>query len=72
MTHNFLIGWLVSDALSAPGWRWLGLNQMNCGLTVIAYQADLPPALIACNDAAHLPPELRWTGYPASLRPPGL
>jgi probable phosphoglycerate mutase len=69
VTHNFLIGWLVSQALGAPSWRWLGLNQMNCALTVIAYRPGLPPALISFNDAAHLTPELRWTGIPAAARP---
>jgi serine/threonine-protein phosphatase PGAM5 len=70
VTHNLLIGWLVSLAMSAPDWRWLGVNQMNCALSVIAYQLATPPALITFNDAGHLPPELRWTGYPATLRPP--
>jgi probable phosphoglycerate mutase len=69
VTHNFLIGWLVSHALAAPDWRWLGLNQMNCGLTVLAYQPGLPAGLICFNDAGHLPPGLRWTGFPAVLRP---
>lgn len=69
VTHNFLIGWLVSHALAAPSWRWLGLNQMNCALTVIAYQPGLPPALIMFNDAGHLTPELRWTGFPGAIRP---
>jgi len=69
VTHNLLIGWLVSQALAAPSWRWLGLNQMNCALTVIAYRPGLPPALISFNDAAHLTPELRWTGIPAAARP---
>jgi serine/threonine-protein phosphatase PGAM5 len=59
VTHNFLIGWLVSQALAAPSWRWLGLNQMNAGLTVIACQATSPPSLISFNDAGHLPPALR-------------
>lgn len=70
VTHNFLIGWLVSQALNAPSWRWLGLNQMNAGLTVIAYQAGSPPSLISFNDAGHLPPALRWTGFPAAAVPP--
>ena len=70
VTHNFLIGWLVSQALAAPSWRWLGLNQMNCALTVIAYRPGLPPSLIIFNDAGHLAPELRWTGFPAAVRPP--
>src|SRR5215831_6960768 len=69
VTHNFLIGWLVSQALAAPSWRWLGLNQMNCALSVIAYRAGLPPALIIFNDAGHLTPELRWGGFPADVRP---
>ena len=69
VTHNFLIGWLVSQVLAAPTWRWLGLNQMNCALTVIAYQNGLPPGLVTFNDAGHLTPELRWTGFPAALRP---
>ena len=70
VTHNFLIGWLVSQALAAPRWRWLGLNQMNGGLTVIAYQPDLPPRLISFNEAGHLPPALRWTGFPPTAVPP--
>ena len=69
VTHNLLIGWLVSQALAAPSWRWLGLNQMNCALTVIAYRTGLPPALISFNDAGHLTPELRWSGFPAAVRP---
>jgi serine/threonine-protein phosphatase PGAM5 len=69
VTHNFLIGWFVREALGAPDWRWLGLNQQNCALTVLRYRAALPPALISFNDAAHLTGPLRWTGFPDSLRP---
>jgi serine/threonine-protein phosphatase PGAM5 len=70
VTHNFLIGWLVSQALGAPSWRWLGLNQMNGGLTVIAKSGAAPARLISFNDAAHLPPRLRWTGFPPATTPP--
>jgi serine/threonine-protein phosphatase PGAM5 len=38
-------------------------------LTVIAYPPGLPAGLISFNDAGHLPPELRWTGFPAAVRP---
>ena len=69
VTHNFLIGWLVGHALGAPTWRWLGLNQMNGGLTVIAYEPASPPRLISFNDAGHLPPGLRWTGFPPGSAP---
>jgi serine/threonine-protein phosphatase PGAM5 len=69
VTHNFLIGWLVSNALAAPPWRWLTLNQMNGGLAVIAYEPGLPPRLITFNDAGHLPPALRWTGFPPAAVP---
>jgi broad specificity phosphatase PhoE len=70
VTHNFLIGWLVSQALGGPSWRWLGLNQMNAGLTVLAYEPALPPRLVIFNDAGHLPPALRWTGFPPTAAPP--
>ncbi|HEU5417149.1 MAG TPA: hypothetical protein VFV41_05625 [Streptosporangiaceae bacterium] len=42
---------------------------MNCALTVIACQPELPPALLSFNDAGHLPPELRWPGFPGGTRP---
>jgi broad specificity phosphatase PhoE len=69
VTHNFLIGWFVRHALDAPDWRWIGLNQQNCALTVLLYQPGLPPSLVSFNDAAHLPGQLRWTGFPAQRRP---
>ena len=69
VTHNFLIGWFVRHALHAPDWRWMGLNQQNCALTVILYRPGAPPSLVSFNDAAHLPDQLRWTGFPAQLRP---
>ena len=47
VTHNFLISWFVRHALDAPDWRWMGLNQQNCALTVILYQPGLPPSLAA-------------------------
>ncbi|MEH1165680.1 histidine phosphatase family protein [Micromonospora sp. CPCC 205539] len=65
VTHNYLIAWLVRHALDAPERRWLGLNQHNTGLTVIRYGSAGPPNLIAFNDVAHLPVELRGTGLPS-------
>ncbi len=68
ITHNLLIGWFVRDALGAPDWRWLGLNQCNGALTTIRYSPDHPPALVTFNDMCHLPADLRWTGFPPDLR----
>jgi broad specificity phosphatase PhoE len=68
VTHNFVIGWFVRDALDAPSWRWMGLNQHNCGLTVLRYTPDGTRTLLAFNDTGHLPPELRGTGFPPELR----
>ncbi|MET4921751.1 histidine phosphatase family protein [Streptomyces sp. PSRA5] len=65
VTHNFLIGWLVRDALDAPPWRWMGLNHCNAALTVIRYAPDRPSSVLLYNDMGHLPAELRWTGFPA-------
>jgi serine/threonine-protein phosphatase PGAM5 len=59
ITHNFVIGWFVRHALDAPAWRWMGLNQFNCALTITQVRSDLPPMLITFNDLGHLPVELR-------------
>ena len=63
ITHNFVIAWFVREVLGAPTWRWLGLNQANCGLTIIRVRSAKPPVLVTHNDLGHLPVELR-TGMP--------
>jgi serine/threonine-protein phosphatase PGAM5 len=65
ITHNFVISWFVREVFGAPAWRWLGLNQANCGLTIIRVRSAKPPVLITHNDLGHLPVELR-TGLPES------
>lgn len=66
ITHNFVIGWFVRQALDAPEWRWLGVNQAHCGLTVLRVRTGRPITLLTHNDLAHLPVELR-TGLPEPL-----
>lgn len=63
ITHNFVIAWFVREVFGAPAWRWMGLNQANCGLTIIRVRSAKPPVLITHNDLGHLPPELQ-TGLP--------
>ncbi|MEO6827611.1 MAG: histidine phosphatase family protein [Microbacteriaceae bacterium] len=63
ITHNFVIGWFVRHVFDAPEWRWLGLNQAHCGLTIIRVRSAKPPVLVVHNDLGHLPVELR-TGLP--------
>lgn len=65
ITHNFVISWFVREVFGAPSWRWLGLNQANCGLTIIRVRSAKPPVLVTHNDLGHLPAELR-TGLPES------
>ncbi|REK90822.1 histidine phosphatase family protein [Streptomyces inhibens] len=67
VTHNFLVAWLVRDAMHAPKWRWLGLNHCNAALTVIRYAPSRPASVLISNDMRHLPTELRWTGFPPEL-----
>lgn len=69
ITHAFQIAWLIRDALDAPPSRWLGLNSANTALTVIEYRTGLPPTIVMFNDMTHLPPDLRWTGFPSQPRP---
>jgi probable phosphoglycerate mutase len=63
ITHNFVISWFVREVFDAPAWRWLGVNQANCGLTIIRVRSAKPPVLVVHNDLGHLPAELR-TGLP--------
>ena len=49
--------------MGAPDWRWVGVNQANCGLTIINIKAGRLPELVTHNDLGHLPVELR-TGLP--------
>jgi broad specificity phosphatase PhoE len=63
ITHNFVIAWFVREVFGAPSWRWLGINQANCGLTIIRVRSAKPPVLVTHNDLGHLPAELR-TGLP--------
>ncbi len=65
ITHNFVIAWFVREVFDAPTWRWLGVNQANCALTIIRVRSAKPPVLVTHNDLGHLPPELR-TGLPES------
>ena len=59
ITHNFVIAWFVREVFGAPPWRWMGLNQANCGLTIIRVRSAKPPVLVCHNDLGHLSPELR-------------
>ena len=54
ITHNFVIGWFVRHVLDAPVWRWIGLNQANCAVTVVRWETDRPPTLVSFNDTGHL------------------
>ena len=69
VTHTYPIAWLVRHALDAPPSRWLGLNSANTALTLIEYRTALPATIVMFNDQSHLPPDLRWTGFPSTARP---
>ncbi|PPG39348.1 histidine phosphatase family protein [Pseudoclavibacter sp. RFBA6] len=66
VTHNFVIGEFVRRVVDAPEWRWLGLNSVNTGLTVVRVRTRKPAELLLFNDQSHLTPELR-TGVSASI-----
>jgi probable phosphoglycerate mutase len=67
ITHNFVIGGVVREVLGAPDWRWVSINQANCGLTVLQQKPGRPWTLVTHNDLGHLPVELR-TGLPDQLQ----
>ncbi|HWS39543.1 MAG TPA: histidine phosphatase family protein [Actinoplanes sp.] len=68
VTHAFQVAWFVREALGAPAERWRDLIPANTGLTVIRYLPDGRTRLIVFNDLSHLPPGLRFTGFPPELR----
>jgi len=68
ITHSQIVCWFVRAALGAPAARWLGINAANAALTIIQYRRGWPPTLVAFNDQSHLPPSLRWTGFPQDRR----
>jgi probable phosphoglycerate mutase len=70
VTHSFMVAWFVVQALGAPDERWLGQNHCNGAVTAIRYLPGRPPALMVVNDQTHLPPALRWTGFPPDLAVP--
>lgn len=67
ITHSQIVCWFVRAALGAPAARWLGINAANAALTVIRYRPGWPASLLMFNDQSHLPPELRWTGFPYQM-----
>jgi serine/threonine-protein phosphatase PGAM5 len=70
VTHSFVVAWFVVHALGAPDERWLGQNHCNCAVTAIRYPPGRPPSVMVVNDQTHLPPALRWTGFPPELAVP--
>ena len=63
VNHNNVIAWFVREALGAPEWKWVTLNQANCGITVLQQRPGRPWTLVSHNYLGHLPVELR-TGIP--------
>lgn len=63
ITHNFVIAWFVREVFGSSPWRWMGINQAHCGLTIIRVRSAKPAVLVTHNDLGHLPAELR-TGLP--------
>lgn len=59
ITHNFVIGYFVREVFRSAPWRWVGVNQVHCGLTVIRVRTVKSPELIMHNSMAHLPVEER-------------
>jgi probable phosphoglycerate mutase len=55
--------------MDTPPVRWLGLDSANAALTFIEHRSGLPPTIVVFNEMSHLPTDLRWTGFPGTVRP---
>lgn len=69
VTHSYPIAWLLRHAMEAPPAKWMGLNSANAALTLIEHRAGAPSSIVMFNEMSHLPPHLRWTGFPDTVRP---
>jgi len=54
VSHNFVIGWFVSQVLLSPVWGWMGLDSANCGLTIARWESGRTPQVVTFNDTGHL------------------
>ncbi|HEV7186708.1 MAG TPA: histidine phosphatase family protein [Blastococcus sp.] len=54
VTHAFVVGWFVREALLGPAAQWLRLVPANTGLTVVRWREDGSPVLVSFNDTGHL------------------
>jgi len=52
ITHNFVIGWFVRHVLDAPVWRWIGLNQANCAITIVQPGAFVETAVCVSTEVS--------------------
>jgi probable phosphoglycerate mutase len=69
VTHAHQVAWLVRHALDAPPARWLGLSCGHTAMTAIDHHDGAAPTVLLYNDMAHLPADLRWTGFGPGVRP---
>jgi probable phosphoglycerate mutase len=68
VSHANLIRWLVTAALGAGDDPWFQLTYYHCAVSVIVLRTGRPPAVLAVNDAGHLPAGLRGADHPPELR----
>jgi serine/threonine-protein phosphatase PGAM5 len=55
--------------VDGPGVRDMIVSLSWCAMQAPPALPGLPTALISFDDAEHLPPGVRWTGFPAPVRP---
>lgn len=55
VTHNFVIGSFVAQALELPEWRWLTLGSGNTALTILRLRSTRPTELTLFGSLSHLP-----------------
>lgn len=68
VSHANVIRWLLATAAGAGPDAWFQQAYYHCGLSAVVLRPDRQPAVLAVNDASHLPAELRGLDHGDDLR----
>jgi serine/threonine-protein phosphatase PGAM5 len=68
VSHANTIRWILAAAVSAGPDAWFQQAYYHCGLSAMVLRPGRQPAVLAVNDASHLPAELRGLDHGDELR----
>lgn len=68
VAHANVIRWLLATAVGAGPDAWFQQAYYHCALSAVVLRPERQPAVLAVNDAGHLPDDLRGLDHGPDLR----